>query len=102
MRRFFGLAAALILSLALTSPAQGQATARDVLARDFSVFVEWFEGRFDNDRQVFFERDLNVAEEARLDAGHPVLLAARFGAKAIGDLGLHHHHGGTDGRELSE
>lgn len=66
----------LLLTLASLGLAQTAALAQErspadrMLDRDLALFVSWFEGRFDNELQVFFEPDLNVPEEARHDRIH--------------------------------
>ncbi len=76
MRRFAGLITAIGMMLGLVgptaSPAQAQQSSAGVLQQDFQLFLRWFEGRFDNDRQVFFERDLNVPEDARHERIHSI------------------------------
>lgn len=68
--------AALILGVAaFASPAfaqESRPSAQAVLERDFGQFLEWFEGRFDNDRQVFFEPELGVAEPDRHERIHSI------------------------------
>jgi hypothetical protein len=67
-RTFLALAfAALCLGVA---EAQDRTPAQRVLDRDLAGFVAWFEGRFDNELQVFFEPDLEVSEAARHDRIH--------------------------------
>ncbi|MBI1186215.1 MAG: hypothetical protein GC206_02615 [Alphaproteobacteria bacterium] len=51
------------------APAAAQ-DARGALDRDLAEFASWFEGRFDNELQVFFEPDLNTPEAARHDRVH--------------------------------
>jgi hypothetical protein len=72
MRRLAGLLIAIAFMLSAAGPAQSQASNRGVLEQDFQLFLGWFEGRFDNDRQVFFERDLNVSEDARHERIHSI------------------------------
>jgi CpeT/CpcT family (DUF1001) len=72
MRRWIGLFCTLFLLVGLSGPAQSQATARGVLEQDFQLYLRWFEGRFDNDRQVFFERDLGVPEDNRHERIHSI------------------------------
>lgn len=60
---------------ALTGPASAQApalSARDVLAKDFRTMMEWFPGRFDNDLQVMFDKDLNTPADARNGRIHSI------------------------------
>ena len=52
------------------------------------ITVEWLTGAL---------REAGVLTHA---AGAAAIASTTI--EAIGDLGLHHHHGGTDGRELSE
>jgi hypothetical protein len=76
-------AALIALSLALLSDGAGaQQTDRAppthasmmrlVLDRDLALFLTWLEGRFDNDRQVFFDRDLMTPEHARNSRFHSI------------------------------
>jgi hypothetical protein len=44
----------------------------EILAKDFALFKQWFAGRFDNDLQVFFERDLGVREDVRHERIHSI------------------------------
>jgi hypothetical protein len=68
LRTLFALAfAALFLDAA---QAQTRTPAQALLDRDLATFVSWFEGRFDNELQVFFEPDLNTPEDARHDRIH--------------------------------
>jgi hypothetical protein len=57
-----------------TAPKQADADAmgRMVLDRDFKQFLEWFEGRFDNELQVFFQEDLKTPEDARVNRIHSI------------------------------
>ena len=73
---------ALSLALAATGASAQQATPpappthesmrRQVLDQDMRLFLSWFEGRFDNERQVFFDRDLQTPEEARNGRFHSI------------------------------
>jgi hypothetical protein len=68
-------AAAGLAALALAAPAAAQGPAlstKDVLDKDFRTLMEWFPGRFDNDLQVMFDKDLNVPEEARNGRVHSI------------------------------
>ena len=67
-----GLIVAGLVALASVGPVWGQATQAGVLQQDFALFLRWFEGRFDNDRQVFFQEDLGVAEENRHERIHSI------------------------------
>jgi hypothetical protein len=65
------LAVASVLVAGVSSAvAQDRPPAHRALDRDLAQFVSWFEGRFDNELQVFFESDLGVAEAARHDRIH--------------------------------
>ncbi|MFZ4120870.1 MAG: chromophore lyase CpcT/CpeT [Caulobacterales bacterium] len=67
--------AAFFVSLSFLAIAQSQETrgsARGVLERDFAQYLAWFEGRFDNDRQVFFEPDIGVPESDRHERIHSI------------------------------
>ncbi|MEQ8405850.1 MAG: chromophore lyase CpcT/CpeT [Oceanicaulis sp.] len=60
-------------ALALTGLAPGSAQApQGVQDADFAEFLTWFEGRFDNDHQVFFAQDLGVPEDARHERIHSI------------------------------
>lgn len=67
----------LICSLALLfSPAHAQETtesaANQILKRDFTQFLEWFPGRYDNMEQVYFNERLNVPEDERHERIHHI------------------------------
>ncbi|XBQ16818.1 MAG: chromophore lyase CpcT/CpeT [Oceanicaulis sp.] len=75
---------ALIAAAALqAADPSAPAPPRAVQDADFAMFLDWFEGRFDNDRQVFFAEELGVPEDVRHERIHsifrPVDLPA-FGA----------------------
>lgn len=71
--------------LLLATPAAAQpAAAGTVLDRDLALFVSWFEGRFDNELQVFFAPDLNVPDEDRHNRIH-----SSFRRVAVPGLGAH-------------
>lgn len=63
-----------LLAMAGTSAlAQPAAPGPDaVLDRDFALFLDWFEGRFDNDPQVFFADALGVPADARHERIHSI------------------------------
>lgn len=65
----------LIVALAvlgwLPAPAPAQAPQPVQDAR-FAEFLSWFEGRFDNDHQVFFAEALGVPEDARHERIHSI------------------------------
>lgn len=65
---------ALLASLALAAPAAAQPAAGSdaVLDKDFALFLDWFEGRFDNDRQVFFADETGVPEDVRHERIHSI------------------------------
>ncbi len=65
-------AAALGIAAALAAPAHARPVPEPVMARDLADFLDWFEGRFDNDRQVFFAAELGVPEDARHERIHSV------------------------------
>lgn len=67
-----GLVIAGLVALNSVAPAAGQATQAGVLQQDFALFLRWFEGRFDNDRQVFFQDDLGVLDENRHERVHSI------------------------------
>ena len=74
MRLIVVLGLAFALSV-LTSPASAQRAApgpNDVLDKDFALFLDWFEGRFDNDRQVFFADAFGVPQDARHERIHSI------------------------------
>jgi hypothetical protein len=52
--------------------ASAESMARLVLDRDFQTFLQWFEGRFDNELQVFFQPDLKTPEEAKVNRIHSI------------------------------
>ncbi|MGJ3232577.1 MAG: chromophore lyase CpcT/CpeT [Oceanicaulis sp.] len=60
-------------ALALTgfAPVSAQAP-QGVQDADFAEFLSWFEGRFDNDHQVFFAEALGVPEDARHERIHSI------------------------------
>jgi hypothetical protein len=71
MRLHFNIAAA-VLALGLCfSPASAQAPGT-ALDKDLALFLDWFPGRYDNELQVFWERDENVAEDARHERIHSI------------------------------
>jgi hypothetical protein len=55
-----------------SAPPTHPSMMRQVLDQDMALFLSWFEGRFDNDRQVFFDRDLLTPEEARNGRLHSI------------------------------
>jgi hypothetical protein len=74
-RTLVALAFALVASSAAAqqaAPPTHDAMMRQVLDRDMALFLEWFPGRFDNDRQVFFDRDLQTPEDARNGRFHSI------------------------------
>lgn len=60
------------LAAAAGAPGAAQTAPDAVMTRDLADFLDWFEGRFDNDRQVFFAADLGVPEYARHERIHSV------------------------------
>jgi hypothetical protein len=69
--RFLGVLWLAWLLVGLTpSASQGNVATHAALDRDLATFVSWFEGRFDNELQVFFEPDLETPEEARHERIH--------------------------------
>lgn len=60
------------LAAAAGAPGAAQTAPDAVMTRDLADFLDWFEGRFDNDRQVFFATDLGVPEDARHERIHSV------------------------------
>jgi hypothetical protein len=72
-RTVSALLCALMLVVA-GAPARAQTqtgvSQQGALQRDLALFLSWFEGRFDNELQVFFEPDLNTPENARHDRIH--------------------------------
>lgn len=60
------------LAAAAGAPGAARAAPDAVMARDLADFLNWFEGRFDNDRQVFFADALGVPEDARHERIHSV------------------------------
>jgi hypothetical protein len=75
---FASLVATLVaLSAAAQAPTpRPEPTAADmhrlVLDKDLSVMVEWFAGRWDNDLQVFFAKDLKTPEAERHGRIHSI------------------------------
>jgi hypothetical protein len=67
---------ACVLACLIVASASASGAARAapdaVMARDLADFFSWFEGRFDNDRQVFFADALGVPEDARHERIHSV------------------------------
>ena len=76
-----------VLCAAWTSSALGQEAAdvpRDPFARDLLILVEWFEGEFDNEEQLWFQADprSETAEDerhTRLHTHHRRVDLPRFG-----------------------
>lgn len=69
---FNGCVLAVLLAVAASASGVARAAPDAVLARDLGDFLSWFEGRFDNDRQVFFADALGVPEDARHERVHSV------------------------------
>ncbi len=63
-----------ILGAVLVALAPGSATADDaaILDKDFRVLMDWFPGVYDNQEQVYFEEELEVAEDLRHERIHHV------------------------------
>lgn len=74
--RFKACLLAFGLAVAGGAPGAAQTAPDAVMARDLADFLDWFEGRFDNDRQVFFAADLGVPEDARHERIHSVFRRA--------------------------
>ncbi|MEM9705282.1 MAG: chromophore lyase CpcT/CpeT [Pseudomonadota bacterium] len=68
------------LTAALIFSVQAQATP---LEKDLGLFLEWFEGRYDNALQVFWEPDLEVPEDQRHERIHSIF--RRVELPAFGD-----------------
>ncbi len=74
---------ALLFVLATTMPAAAE-SPRAILEKDLEVFLGWFEGRFDNAEQVYFEREMNVPEELRHERIHSI-----FAPVDLPEVGAH-------------
>ena len=56
---------------------EAAATGQDgSLDRDFRTMMDWFPGRYDNQEQVYFERELNVPQEDRHQRVHHIFFPA--------------------------
>ncbi len=77
MRRSFAAAFGLILAFADAAAAQPTQAVQDA---DFAQFLTWFEGRFDNDHQVFFADALGVPEDARHERIHSIFRPVELSA----------------------
>lgn len=53
-------------------PVTGNAQAEAVLNADLELLISWFEGRFDNDREVFFAEEAGIPEEGRNGRIHSI------------------------------
>lgn len=72
---------ALAFLFAASAPAaSAQGTA---LEKDLALFLEWFPGRYDNELQVFWEKDGAIPEEARHERIHSIFRPVE--APAFGD-----------------
>lgn len=58
-------------------------SAQAVLEADMALMLEWFEGRFDNDREVFFAEAAGIPEEGRNGRIHSIF--ARVDLPAFGE-----------------
>ncbi len=56
----------------LILPATAQSRGGTPLDKDFSLFLDWFPGRYDNSLQTFWEPDLNVPEHHRHGRIHSI------------------------------
>lgn len=80
------------LCLALSAPVLAQVPAaasdpkpdlnRAILEKDMTRMLQWFDGSFDNDLQVFFEKDLNTPQEYRHGRIHSIF--KRVAVPALG------------------
>lgn len=48
------------------------ANANDVLDRDLELLMQWFPGEYDNQEQVYFEEELELAQDLRHERTHHV------------------------------
>lgn len=71
MRVLLRLAAAMTTLCLPLSPAAAQAPGT-ALDKDLALFLDWFPGRYDNELQVFWEKDENLAEDARHERIHSI------------------------------
>lgn len=58
---------------ATTRPSAAVSPARAVLEAELHLFLSWFEGRFDNERQVFFADDLQIPADRRQGRIHSIV-----------------------------
>lgn len=75
-RKTTGIALALFAALA---PAAASAQ-NGVLDRDFKTMMEWFPGRYDNQEQVYFEKELNVPQDERHERIHHIFFPVDLNA----------------------
>lgn len=70
----FALAQTPTITPPATAPKQAsaEAMARLVLDRDLQLFLTQFEGRYDNELQVFFQPDLKTPEAAQVNRIHSI------------------------------
>ena len=47
----------ILLALLVTAPTAFAATESNPHARDLKLLAQWFAGQFDNEEQIWFERD---------------------------------------------
>lgn len=73
--RIFMMMVFIFSSLTLGQSAQAQQPNNEVLKKDFSLFLGWFPGRYDNSLQTFWEPDLKIPEEDRHNRIHSIFKA---------------------------
>ena len=62
-----------ILAFIIAIPASAQVMgSKNPIYRDMRLMMDWFEGRFDNQEQVYFNKELGVPEDERHERIHSI------------------------------
>lgn len=73
LKIFVALCAGLLILLAAAGPLHA-GESDDTLQQDFERFLEWFEGEYDNNEQVWQQAEEGIPEEDRLEHIHHIFM----------------------------